>query len=211
VGAPPEHQNPVLHLLQGTVVQPNSGKGPIGRLDPSKRTVPTSSSQIWLASTKGAAISLDGDESDPDREQQGPPANGSTDPSRRQATSASLEMIEGNSMGFRPNMRTLIFSSPTGRSTFKQQFMIRQRPFQQLTQSSRGKKSARRSDPQRPTQIGQSRPLQITRQQGGAAMGESRKIGHSQLIRPAHPIRISPQAIISTISRSDDRRRSTHE
>ncbi|KAL5978409.1 hypothetical protein ACLOJK_029526, partial [Asimina triloba] len=90
VGAPPEHRNPVLHLLQGTVVQPNSGKGPIGRSDPSKRTVLTSSSQIWPASTKGAAISLDGDESDPDREQQGPPANGSTDPGRWQATSGDV-------------------------------------------------------------------------------------------------------------------------
>ncbi|KAL5985622.1 hypothetical protein ACLOJK_027608 [Asimina triloba] len=89
--------------------------------------------------------------------------------------------------------------------------MIRQSPFQRPTQSNHGRKSARRSNPQRPTQIEQSRPLQITRQQGGAAMGESRKIGHGQLIWPAHPVRITPQAIISTISRSDDGRRSTHE
>ncbi|KAL6002259.1 hypothetical protein ACLOJK_034189, partial [Asimina triloba] len=38
-------------------VRPNSGKGPIGRSDPSKRTVPTSSFQIWPALTKKAAIS----------------------------------------------------------------------------------------------------------------------------------------------------------
>ncbi|KAL5978591.1 hypothetical protein ACLOJK_029708, partial [Asimina triloba] len=55
--APPEHQNPVLHLLQVAVVRPNSGEGPIGRSDPSKRTVPTSSFQIWPALTKKAAIS----------------------------------------------------------------------------------------------------------------------------------------------------------
>ncbi|KAL5977949.1 hypothetical protein ACLOJK_036972 [Asimina triloba] len=57
MGAPPEHQNPVLHLLQVAAVRPNSGEGPIGRSDPSKRTVPTSSFQIWPALTKKAAIS----------------------------------------------------------------------------------------------------------------------------------------------------------
>ncbi|KAL5991175.1 hypothetical protein ACLOJK_012081 [Asimina triloba] len=57
VGTPPEHRVPVLHLLQGTAVRPNSGEGPIGRSDPSKRTVPTSSFQIWPALTKKAAIS----------------------------------------------------------------------------------------------------------------------------------------------------------
>ncbi|KAL6001112.1 hypothetical protein ACLOJK_006839 [Asimina triloba] len=34
------------------------------------------------------------------------------------------------------------------------------------------------------------------------AMGEARKIGHDQLIWPAHPVRISLQTIISSISRS---------
>ncbi|KAL5986614.1 hypothetical protein ACLOJK_014947 [Asimina triloba] len=59
MGTPPEHRIPVLHLLQGTTVRPNAGEGPIGRSDPSKRVVLTSASQIWPASTKKAAISLD--------------------------------------------------------------------------------------------------------------------------------------------------------
>ncbi|KAL6000323.1 hypothetical protein ACLOJK_024018 [Asimina triloba] len=57
MGAQPEYQNPVLHLLQVAAVRPNSCKGPIGRSDPSKRTVPTSSFQIWPTLTKKAAIS----------------------------------------------------------------------------------------------------------------------------------------------------------
>ncbi|KAL6009554.1 hypothetical protein ACLOJK_022784 [Asimina triloba] len=62
---PPEHRVSVLHLLQGTAVRSNSGEGPIGRSDPSKRMVSTSSPQIWPASMKKVAISLAGDESDP--------------------------------------------------------------------------------------------------------------------------------------------------
>ncbi|KAL6006438.1 hypothetical protein ACLOJK_037392, partial [Asimina triloba] len=53
---PLEHRVPMLHLLQGTAVRPKSGEGPIGQSDPSKRTVPTSSSQIWPALTKKAVI-----------------------------------------------------------------------------------------------------------------------------------------------------------
>ncbi|KAL6004088.1 hypothetical protein ACLOJK_004635 [Asimina triloba] len=47
-GTPPEHQGTVLHLLQRTVIRPNSGEGPIGRSDPSKRTATASSFQIQL-------------------------------------------------------------------------------------------------------------------------------------------------------------------
>ncbi|KAL6003334.1 hypothetical protein ACLOJK_023557 [Asimina triloba] len=38
MGAPSEHQVPVLHLPQLAAVRRNSGKGPIGRSDPPKRT-----------------------------------------------------------------------------------------------------------------------------------------------------------------------------
>ncbi|KAL5985361.1 hypothetical protein ACLOJK_027345 [Asimina triloba] len=47
---PPEHRNPLLHLLQEAAIPPNSGKGLIGRLDPSKQTAaagPAIDGQPW--------------------------------------------------------------------------------------------------------------------------------------------------------------------
>ncbi|KAL5973106.1 hypothetical protein ACLOJK_037132, partial [Asimina triloba] len=63
LNTPSEHRNPVLHLLQGTVVRTNSGEGSIDGSDPSKRTVPTPSSQILPPSTDGQRP-LNGDAAD---------------------------------------------------------------------------------------------------------------------------------------------------
>ncbi|KAL6004198.1 hypothetical protein ACLOJK_004745 [Asimina triloba] len=45
MGAPSEHQVPVLHLPQLATVRHNSGEGPIGRSDPCKSTTRMSSSR----------------------------------------------------------------------------------------------------------------------------------------------------------------------